>query len=407
MIKVAYFCEPQVGGTFSFFRRMRPLLLERGIDFRCVPPMTSGCLQDTTWASMDGLDAVEFPEADYPSASRILIEHLTQNEYAAVMVLPGTDILSTNLVRYLPRSIGAVARVPMITRGAYAPTRAIMPYLDAICAVSHRVRDDLVGRYAVPDKQIEVIYNGADGPVDNVQRRIERQGGPFWIFYSGRLWDIDKGVLLLPDILNRVRQKGVDARLMIAGAGPDRERMQREFERRGVQGHVEWLGDISLEKISDRLTTIDCFVLPSRFEGCPNALLEAMAHGCPCVASRIRGSVDVIIEDGRSGLLANVADPESFAIKIVSLAENATLCAAMGDAAKQRVATSFSAAQTADRYAHVLRNAASASAAGRAEPRSLDQYEIPRAMQPTWRTRIPVPIKNVARKWMERFGISS
>jgi glycosyltransferase involved in cell wall biosynthesis len=402
MTKIAYFCEPQIGGTFSFFRRMRPLLLERGIDFRCVPPVTAERLSGTAWAELDGIDAVSFPEEDLPVATELLIQHLEQSGYDAVMVLPGTNVLSTNLVRYLPRSIRAVARVPMITRGAYAPTQSVCEHLNRIFAVSHRVQDDLVKRYGVPEDGISVIYNGVDIPGISAERSFGRNGEPFRLLYSGRLWDIDKGVMLLPEILERVRRREVDAQLMIVGSGADEGRMRAEFTRRGVLDRVEWTGDVALGDVSKLLHRADCFLLPSRFEGCPNALIEAMAHGCPSVAARIRGSVDRIVEDGVSGLLADVASPESFANRIDSLAVDANGCEAMGNAARQRVVALFSAERTADEYARMLRDSTQEED-GRAERLSVDQYQIPRAMQPTWRTRIPVPIKNWARKWLERY----
>lgn len=380
---------------------MRPLLLERGIDFRCIPPGTAERLPGTPWAEFDGIDAVSFPEGDLPVATRLLIEHLEGAGYDAVMVLPGTDILTTNLVRYLPQSIRTVARVPMITRGAYAPACAIVGHLDRVCAVSHRVRDDLVQRYGVPQDQVAVIYNGVDIPEAADERTFGGNGQPFRLLYSGRLWDIDKGVMLLPEILERVRKAGRNVILTVVGSGPDEGRMRAEFERRGVRDLVEWTGDVALGQVGALLGKADCFLLPSRFEGCPNALIEAMAHGCPAVAARIRGSVDRIVEDGVSGLLADVASPTSFASQIADLMCDPDRCKAMGKAARQRAIELFSSGRTADGYADVLSGVLDA-VDKREHPLSLDHYQIPRAMRPTWRTWIPVPVKNWARKWLER-----
>ena len=407
MTKIAYFCEPQAGGTFSFFRRMQPLLVERGIDFRCIPPVTAARLTDTPWAALDGMDAVSFPETDLPVATGMLIEHLRQASYDAVMVLPGTDVLSANLVRYLPRSIRALARVPMITRGAYAPTQAIAAHLNRVCAVSRRVRDDLVDRYRIPQHLVEVIYNGVDVPGTLPNRSFGRSGEPFRLMYSGRIWDLDKGVLLLPDMLERVRRRGVDARLLMAGSGPDEPRLREAFARRKLDEYVQWLGGLPLDQVGMWLAQADCFVLPSRFEGCPNALLEAMAYGCPSVAARIRGSVDQIIEDGKSGFLADVASPESFATRIVALAKDPDRCARVGQAAREHVMDGFTADHTASQYAAVLQGVVSEPDHRLNEPLALNRYHVPAMMQPTWRTRIPAPLKNWARKWLERFGISS
>lgn len=406
MIKIAYFCEPQVGGTFSFFQRMRPLLAGHGIDFRCISPYSGERLAGTRFEQADGVDDVRFPESDLPAASEILIRHLEQNSYRAVLVLPGCDIVAVNLVRHLPRHIRTAARIPMITRGTYAPAQAVGPDLDLIFAVSDRVADDLVRRYGLPRDRIRTIYNGVDVP-EIAPRRFERGAGqPFRLFYSGRLSDLDKGVLLLPGILQGVRAQGIDAHLTLAGTGPDGGRMRAEFQRRQLLSFVDMKGNVSLAQVAGLLAETDCFLLPSRFEGCPNALLEAMAAGCASVSARIRGSVDRIVEDGRSGLLAAVADAGDFARQVVRLARDPVLCRDMGDAARRRIAERFTAGRAAEAYARAWQELL-ALPDRRSPARPLSRYVIPRALRPTWRTRIPPGLKNFLRKWLERFGISS
>jgi glycosyltransferase involved in cell wall biosynthesis len=403
-MRVAYFCEPQVGGTYSFFKRMRPLLAAHGIEFRCISPCSGERLAGTRFEGDRGVDDVRFPEDDLPAATEILIRHLNARQYDAVIVLPGSDILAVNLVRYLPRGIRTAARVPMITRGAYAPAKAIEPSLDLVFAVSHRVADDLFGRYRVSPEKIRIIYNGADVRPES-GRRPAAAGGPFRLLYSGRLSDLDKGVLLLPDILRRIRAEGVDAHLTLAGTGPDEERLREEFVRFGLQEAVRMPGNVTLDEVTALLAETDCFLLPSRFEGCPNALLEAMAAGCACVAARIAGSVERIVEDGRSGLLAPVADAAAFARLAVRLARDPAERQAMGAAARQRIEQHFSAGHTAAAYARALQELRNLPDR-RAAPLPLERYVVPGAMRPTWRTRIPPPVKNFLRKWMERMGIS-
>ena len=405
MMKVAYFCEPQIGGTFSFFRNIRPALGAYGIDLRCISPYSGEHLAGSRFVGAEGIDDVRFPEHDRPAASRILIRHLQDQGYAAVVVLPGSDLIAVNLVRYLPRDIRTAARIPMITRGAYAPTRAVARSLDRILAVSDRVADDLVRRYGIPREKIRVVYNGVSLPDQPARRHYGQTGQPFRLLYAGRLSDLDKGVLLLPAILQAVRAAGVDARLTLAGTGPDAERLCEEFRRREILDVVEMKGNQAVEQVGNLLAEADCFLLPSRFEGCPNALLEAMAASCACVAPRIRGSVDRIIEDGRSGLLATVADPGDFTRKVLSLSSDPARCREIGARARQRIADSFTAGHTAAGYAQALRELPTLPDV-REPVMSLGRYQIPRAMLPTWRTRVPLCIKNVLRKWLERLGIS-
>ena len=99
-MKVAYFCEPQVGGTFSFFKRMRPHLGAHGIDFRCISPLSGARLAGSRFEGAEGVEDVCFPENDLPAASEILIKYLQDQDYDAVVVLPGRALLAVNLVRY-------------------------------------------------------------------------------------------------------------------------------------------------------------------------------------------------------------------------------------------------------------------------------------------------------------------
>jgi len=403
-LKIAYCCEPQIGGTFSFFKRLRPALAGQGIDFRCIPPISGERFAGTRFAGLDGVDFVQFPETNLPEASRILIDHLIREQYDAVLVLPGCDVVLVNLVRYLPRTIRAAARVPMITRGTYAPTRSVAAHLNRVYAVSKRVGDDLEHSYGLPRDQIEVIYNGADIRPVETRRTFGENKESFKLLYAGRLTDLDKGVLLLPDILKRVRDHGLHAQLTVVGSGPDRDKLAERFDQFDLMDHVQLLGNIPLEEVDRHLMETDVFVLPSRFEGCPNALLEAMAAGCPSVAANIKGSVDQIIEHGTSGMLADVADPGSFARAIIELAADPDRCRKMSEAARMRIASHFTSNQMAEAYARSFRDMLNGPDR-RPMPLSLDHYDIPREMKPTWRTRIPAPLKNFARKWMERWAL--
>lgn len=405
-MKIAYFCEPQFGGTYTFFKRIRPELAVRGIDFRCIPPLSKEHFPGTPFAHEEGVEYLTFPENDPITASRALIEHLDREHYDAVMILPGSDVLCNNLVRYMPRSIRALACVPMITRGAYAPTRALAPHLDVIYAVSDRVKDDLVHRYGVEAGQIQVVYNGAVLHEPDMRPKVTGMQEPFRLLYAGRLSDLDKGVMLLPGILDRVLRAGVCIELTVAGSGPDEGRLRSSFAQRGLSERVHMLGSLSLERVEQLLNETDCFLLPSRFEGCPNALLEAMAAGCACVAARIRGSVDQIIVDGQSGILATVADETAFADAVIKLARDPDTRGRIGAAARARILDRFTMAHTAEGYANAMFSLRTRPD-HRPPPESLQDYTVPSAMQPTWRTRIPAPLKNAVRKWLERFGISS
>jgi glycosyltransferase involved in cell wall biosynthesis len=102
------------------------------------------------------------------------------------------------------------------------------------------------------------------------------------------------------------------------------------------------------------------FVLPSRREGMPVALLEAMSTGLPCVASRLPGATDTLIDDGVSGVLVPPGEANGFADAVRAVLADPDRAARMGAAARTFVLDHFSApsiaAQWLANYRRVLRD---------------------------------------------------
>lgn len=94
----------------------------------------------------------------------------------------------------------------------------------------------------------------------------------------------------------------------------------------------------------------DVFVLPSTREGLPNALLEAMACGSACVASRLPGVTDTLIDDGRSGMLVEPKDTDALALALTALSAAPDRARALGEHARERIERDFSASAMAARY---------------------------------------------------------
>ncbi len=404
-MNVAYFCEPQIGGTFTFFKRLAPALAARGVRFRCVSPIDAGRFKGTRFEGVDGVDFLHLPE-DLPAATARVIEHLQRERFDLVMVLPAADLLSSNLPPYLPRAIRGVIRVPMMTRGAYAPTAAIAAHINRVYAVSDRIRDDLVSRYRIDANRIHVIYHGVDPTLYDGGPRAGRSAGPLQLLYVGRLWDLDKGIFLLPPMMRQLMADRIDAHLTVVGDGPDAEELRRRTERAGVSNRVTLTGALPLDKTVDLFREADVFVFPSRFEGCGFAVLEAMAAGCAPVVADIRGSLRVIVDEGRCGLTAKPGEAASFARAVAVLAMDRERLLRTQHAARARVLERFTLDQMADTYAADFRRVLEEPDT-RPPARALDMYEIPSAMRPTWRTRIPRPIKNWLRARLESIGISS
>ena len=126
-----------------------------------------------------------------------------------------------------------------------------------------------------------------------------------------------------------------DVRFVLVGDGPRRDDLKREAARLGVDGAVVFAGFRE-----DRLRfvrTFDVYAMASLHEGLPLALLEAMALGCPPVATRV-GGINAVIDDAVNGFIVEPRDPAAQAQRIVSLLKDAPLRARVGAAARERAA---------------------------------------------------------------------
>lgn len=406
-MKIAYLCEPQLGGTYTFFKTLRPLLLERGMELTCVSEASDEWFRQSRFARDEGVLCASIDQAaPLKEQTRQMLALLQAHAFDAILVLPGCSLLSSNLPGYLPRNMKCVMRVPMMTRGAYAPTAAVQPHVNRILAVSDRIRFDLVRHFHVPEDKIRVIYHGVPTSGSFPRKDVPSSSEPLRLLYAGRLTDLDKGVFLLPKIMRGVKNSEANVHLYVAGGGEDEQELKHRFEALGLSDSVTFLGRKRTEEMAAVFSAADAFLLPSRFEGCGFALLEAMAAGCAPIASDIMGSLRVILGDGQFGKLARVGDAKAFAQHIVALAKDREALRAAQQTAFQRVQSEYSLQKMGDAYAKTFQEVFS-SQDSRAPQLSLEQYAISNALKPTWRTLIPKPLKNFIRTWMERFSLST
>ncbi|MBR2354230.1 MAG: glycosyltransferase family 4 protein [Clostridia bacterium] len=108
----------------------------------------------------------------------------------------------------------------------------------------------------------------------------------------------------------------------ICGKGPELDNLKAQAESLGVAKQIHFLGFRT--DIKELLSAADMFLFTSKQEGLPRSMMEAMASGLPCVASKIRGNTD-LIEDGVGGYLCTSTDSDGFAAAITKVADNIAL----------------------------------------------------------------------------------
>lgn len=188
----------------------------------------------------------------------------------------------------------------------------------------------------VPARKIAVIPNGLDtevyalrGPIARVRR----------VATVANLRP-EKGHDVLLDAAAIVVRRFPDAHFDIVGAGPELAALEARVESLGLTSAVSFLGHC--EDVPARLAAADLFVLPSRSEAFPNAVLEAMAIGLPTIASAVGGLLEVI-QPERNGVLVPVGDPQALARAISGLMADPARAARLGAAARAHAQTfSFS-----------------------------------------------------------------
>jgi glycosyltransferase involved in cell wall biosynthesis len=174
-------------------------------------------------------------------------------------------------------------------------------------------------RAFVPGQSVVKLANGIDcRPFARVPTVRSRSDHPLRLVYIGRLAR-EKGLYETLQALRLVVHMGVDARLVIAGDGPEAEGLQRNAVGLGIGSRVSFLGPVFGEAKVRMLGMSDVAVLPSYAEGLPYALLEAMAAGLPVLATPV-GAIPDVACDGTHGYLVPPRDPGAIAEAITRLA---------------------------------------------------------------------------------------
>ena len=224
----------------------------------------------------------------------------------------------------------------VIEAESFAPREIHIRHADAAIATSREVaqwirgvRPDVV--YAGVESAAETSLSSASVPIKNGHT----------IGTACRLVPI-KDVITIVEALVRLRVDVPDARLEIAGDGPERAHLEEKVAARGLTGAVSFLGWRT--DIRAVMSGWDVFALASLDEGFPIAALEAMAMGLPVVASAVGGLLELVV-DGQTGWLVPPGDSGALAQRLRALLISPDLRQAMGAAGHDRARQHFSVEQ--------------------------------------------------------------
>jgi len=231
---------------------------------------------------------------------------------------------------------------------------ALMPSIlkraDKITVVSSHMRDALAAMPGVDMSNVHVVNNGID-PDFWCPPAVPRTSGRT-ILCAGRLEKV-KGIDIMISAFVQIATAVPDAQLVIAGRGSQREALERQVAEKGLTDRVRFLGLLDRDALRAAYHDADLFVMPSRSEGFPVALLEAMATGLPFVASDVGGAGEIATE--KTGRLVPPQDVLALTREVVKAFTERDLSKA-GIAARKR-AEIFSMEAAEQRYIEIIAGA--------------------------------------------------
>lgn len=192
------------------------------------------------------------------------------------------------------------------------------------------------------DGFIHVIYNGMS--VLKIDRSLKKHQvfstdpDTKIVLSAGRLSE-QKGFIFLIDAAKICKDHKLNYRFFIAGSGKLEAALKSRVKQLELEDYVCFMGFI--ENLSALYQTADVFVLSSLFEGMPNVVMEAMAHGTPAIATRVNGA-DELIDHGKNGFLIEPESPEQIADTLKIFFSDEVNRDQMGKAARTHISKHFS-----------------------------------------------------------------
>jgi glycosyltransferase involved in cell wall biosynthesis len=225
----------------------------------------------------------------------------------------------------------------------------------SLVVVSSRIKQQAILE-GVAAKRISVIQNGITPiSIEGVDKStVRKEAGlkdeDLFLLSVGRLV-YQKAHAILIQAMPQILEKYPNLKLGICGDGGLRSQLEIQIKESGLSNSVKLIG--VQDHIEHFLAVADIFVLPSRWEGLPIALLEAMSAGLPVAATRVEG-VDEVVRDGEDGYLVNPEDSNELATAILKLLARPNLRLEMGAAARRHVTENYDNHTMCDKYLQLM-----------------------------------------------------
>lgn len=226
--------------------------------------------------------------------------------------------------------------------------------VDHVVGVTHEVTAALRRYEFIPMRKLRTVVNGVAAPavISDVERQRVRaedfgvRPDQFVVGFAGRFVS-EKDLPNLVRAWHLVHAAHPNAVLVLAGDGPERAAVEALVAQFGLSASLRLLG--MRADVPRLLQGMDAFVMASMSEGLPLALLEAMAVGLPCVATRV-GGMPAALGDGEAGWLVPSANPDALADGLITVMTDASARHRVAEAARKRFDEQFTSRAMVQAY---------------------------------------------------------
>jgi len=337
------------GGTTTFLCNFGGELVRRGIPVRIFSFEHHHPLASDFQRLNIPLSVYDERRLIYEDRATLILRELAN--FKPTAVLANLSATSFEVLRYVPSGVFRIGTAQSNHSSSYELLQFYAGQVDLMAAVSKTIAEKLS---SLPEfARVTVKYLPLGVPIpDAAALPVRDFEKPLRLLYLGRLDREHKRADLLADVFSCLRQCEIPFHLTIAGAGPERDRLETQM-RSGPGQTVSFLGQVPYSDVAGLLASHDVFLLVSDSEGLPLSLLEAMGYGLVPVVSDLPSGIAELVDD-TTGKRVSPQDLNGYAEAIIWLHQHRNEMRCLSQAARKRVELEFSVAAMADRWLKIL-----------------------------------------------------
>jgi glycosyltransferase involved in cell wall biosynthesis len=312
-----------------------------GVEIHFISPSP----KDRSWIEHHGIHHIASnQDDDQIQLAKHVLQYINDNKIDGVInndnsllqsVSPG---LSCSFV-----AVGHLGQSSIATLACHRPE-----WSDYIVAISNDMQRTFVMKYGVPVVKCPIIHNGIHDPGHNGDF-TQKQPGTLRLFFAGGFNKLKGGELLLA-AASREPEKWRGIEIDWFGMMPE-----RVINRARHLPHIKFHGRVSREQLLESLRNADVLLFPSRVEGCPMAMLEAMSLGVVPIASDGIGAMRWLITSGQDGYVCHLANWPSQMIECVTfLRDHPDILVEMKKAVRARYVAEYQSSAVASKLLNLI-----------------------------------------------------